>query len=229
MVEEKLIGTLNEKPLHAALKAWYAEPGDDVEEPVGDYVIDIVRDDLLIEVQTAGLHAIRGKLRALAAEHTVRLVLPLAQDKWLVKLAGKGGGPAERRKSPKHCTLMHVFEELIRLPALLGNPRFSLEVLLIREEEVRRRESGRAWRRKGWVVHERRLLDVLERHLFENPRDMARLLPESLPEQFTTADLSSRASVRRSLAQKACYCLRKMGAIEQVGKCGNAYVYRRAG
>ena len=31
------VGTLGEKPLHAALKRWYAEPGDDVILPVPYY------------------------------------------------------------------------------------------------------------------------------------------------------------------------------------------------
>ena len=46
------IGLLNEKPLHASLKQWYARPGDRFEVAVGGFVIDIVRDDLLIEIQT---------------------------------------------------------------------------------------------------------------------------------------------------------------------------------
>ncbi len=46
------IGSLNEKSLHAALKAWCLQPGDQTEVPVDGYIIDIVRGDLLIEVQT---------------------------------------------------------------------------------------------------------------------------------------------------------------------------------
>jgi len=42
-----MVGTLGEKPLHAALKRWYAEDGDHVEEPVDGFVIDLVRNGLL--------------------------------------------------------------------------------------------------------------------------------------------------------------------------------------
>jgi hypothetical protein len=49
------IGLLNEKPLHASLKAWYAQPEDRFEVPVEEFVIDIVRDDLLLEIQTSNL------------------------------------------------------------------------------------------------------------------------------------------------------------------------------
>jgi len=59
------IGTLREGPLHASLKQWCARPGDRFEVPVDGYVIDLVRDDLLIEVQTSGFSSMKEKLRDL--------------------------------------------------------------------------------------------------------------------------------------------------------------------
>ncbi len=56
------IGLLNEKPLHASLKEWYAQPGDQFEVPVDGFVIDIVRDDLLLEIQTGSFASIKSKL-----------------------------------------------------------------------------------------------------------------------------------------------------------------------
>jgi hypothetical protein len=53
------IGLLNEKPLHASLKQWYSRPGDRFEVPIDRFVIDIVRGDLLIEIQTRNLAAIK--------------------------------------------------------------------------------------------------------------------------------------------------------------------------
>ncbi|GAG31638.1 unnamed protein product, partial [marine sediment metagenome] len=48
----KSIGLLNEKPLHAALKEWYARPEDRLEASVAGFVIDVVQGDLLVEIQT---------------------------------------------------------------------------------------------------------------------------------------------------------------------------------
>ena len=56
------IGTLREKPLHASLKRWYTQTGDRVEVRVDGFVIDIVRDDLLIEVQTRGFSSMKRKV-----------------------------------------------------------------------------------------------------------------------------------------------------------------------
>lgn len=219
------IGSLNEKPLHAALKKWYARPGDEFEASVDGFVIDIVRGDLLIEIQTRNFAAMKRKLTALTAHHKVRLLHPIAQEKWIVKKAKDGEAKPGRRKSPKKGLLQHVFHELVSFPKLLSNPNFSLLLLLIREEEVRRHDPKRGWRRRGWVTEERRLLEVVDQHLFETPQDLAALVPSELAEPFTTSSLAAAAGTPRRLAQEMAYCLREMGIIEQVGKQGQAILY----
>ena len=221
------IGTLNEKPLHAALKEWYAEPGDGVEVEVDGFFVDLVRGDLLIEIQTGGFSGIKQKLLALTEAHRLRLVYPIAREKWIVKLDGAGGRRLSRRKSPKRGQVEDVFAELVSFPRLITRPNFSLDVLLIQEEEARIHEPGRAWRRRGWVTHERRLLEVVGRHTFETGMDLLGLLPASLCEAFTTADLATALSRPRWLAQKMAYCLRKAGLIEAVGKKGRSVLYVR--
>ena len=218
------IGTLNEKPLHAALKNVCAQPGDRFEVPVDGFFVDLVRGDLLIEFQTAGFSAIRRKLEALLPHHPVRLVHPIAAAKWLVKVDRPGTKELSRRKSPKRGCVDDLFEELVSLPKLLAHENFSLEVLMIHEEEVRRDDRRR---RKSWRRCERRLLDVIDRWVFESPEDLADLLPDDLPEPFTTADLAERLTKPRWLAQKMAYCLREAGALSVEGKRANALLYTR--
>jgi len=223
----RCIGTLNEKPLHAALKAWYARPGDQFEAHVDGFVVDIVRDDLLIEIQTRNLAAIKHKLAGLVERHPVRVVYPIAQEKWIVRLA-EDGRPLSRRKSPRHGALEHVFDELVHVPQLLAHSNFSVDVLFIQEEETRRHDPTRAWRHQGWTTHERHLLQVVGQRLLEMPTDMSNLLPATLPDPFTTSDLTTALARPRRLAQKMAYCLREMGTIAPVGKRGNAFLYARA-
>lgn len=66
------IGLLNEKPLHASLKDWYAKSGDKFEVQVDGFVIDIVRNDLLLEIQTGNFASIKSKLTNLVHSHQVR-------------------------------------------------------------------------------------------------------------------------------------------------------------
>ena len=228
VVSAPKIGTLNEKPLHAALKDFCARPGDRREVDVDGFLVDLVRGDELIEVQTRNFTSIRDKLRTLSARHRVRLVYPIAQEKWIVRLAADSPAVLGRRRSPKRGSVYDLFDELVHASTLLANERFSLEVLLIREEEVRRKDGTcRAWRRKGWVVQERRLIEVVSCHVVAAPSDLAALIPAGIAEPFTTADLADAAGIPRPIARRMAYCLRKMDTIRQVGKQGNARLYRR--
>lgn len=219
---------LNDKPLHAALKEWYAQPNDRFEVSVDGFVVDIVRGHLLVEIQTRNFAAIKRKLAKLTVRHPVRLVYPIAREKWIIRLAEGRHGQFSRRKSPKRGAIEHVFEELVSFPELLLNPNFSIELLLIQEEEVRRYDATRRWRRKGWVTYQRQLLQVMEQRLFQVPADMGALVPSALAEPFTTFDLALAIAKPRRLAQKMVYCLRLMGCITPTGKRGNAILYSRA-
>lgn len=220
------IGTLREDSLHAALKTWYAQPGDRLECEVGGYVIDLVRGDLLIEVQTGNFAAVKQKLARLLEDHPVRLVHPIAVDKWVVRMS-EDGELLGRRRSPKHGREQDVFWELVHIPGLMRHPGLSLEVLLTREEAIWREDGKGSWRRKGRSKADRRLLEVVSRSVFSGPADFSVFLPADLSPVFTVPDLVVHTGEPRRLAQKMAYCLREMGAIEVVGMRGRAPEYRR--
>lgn len=221
------IGTRNEKPLHEALKRWYAQPGDSLEMPVDGYVVDIVHGGLFIEIQTRNFSALKKKLEKLVANHSVRLVYPIPYQKWIIKIGRKGEDQTSRRKSPKEGDFIEVFKELIRIPNLMAHPHFSMELLLIEEEEVRHYDGVRGWRRGGWVTDEHRLLRVIDRMVLNEPNDLSRFLPDILSGPFSVTDLAKTINKSRGLAQKMVYCLRSMGCLLAVGKKGNAILYSR--
>jgi hypothetical protein len=102
---------------------------------------------------------------------------------------------------------------------------FSLEVLIIRREEIRRDDGLGSWRRGGWSIADHRLISVVRRHVFRTPFDFRSLIPLGLPDPFSTHELAAGVKKPRWLAQKMAYCLREMGVIKVVGKRGNAIVY----
>ena len=221
------IGTLNEKSLHAALKEWYAQPGDRFEVPLDRYVIDIVRGDVLIEIQTRNFASMKSKLIKLVESHKLRLVYPIAQEKWIIKPDKDAkSARSQRRKSPKRGKIEDLFIEMVSFPSLLQHPNFTLEVLMIEEEERRHFVGKRRWRQKGWGVEERSLLRVIEQHTFTSPGDWQQLLPGSLPTEFTTKDLVEAAGLSKMLSQKMVYCLRNAAAIEAIGKRGRFNLFR---
>ncbi|MFT5195001.1 MAG: hypothetical protein ACI85U_002016 [Candidatus Promineifilaceae bacterium] len=226
------IGTLNEKPLHAALKLWAAEPGDQFEVPLEGYFIDVVRGDLLqeallIEIQTGSFSPLKKKLRHLTKNHPVRLIYPIAAEKWLIQPPKLGFGKPTRRKSPKRGDVYLVFKELVSFPDLIQSPNFSLQVVLTREEELRKFEAKTRRRRyqKQWHLEERRLIEVVSSHLFEMVDDFRSLLPAALPEQFTTKDITALSGQPAWLIQKMVYCMRQMGLIQLIGKQGKFLLY----
>lgn len=219
------IGMMREQHLHAALKEWYREAGDLVEVGVDGFVIDLVRDEALIEIQTRGFSSMRRKLDRLLDENPIRVVHPIAAEKWIRKI-DDSGIEISRKKSPKRGMVADVCAELVSFPALLDHPHLTLEVLLIQEEEVRTPDP-KAWRRNGWRVAERRLVGILERAEFAQPADLLTLLPEGLPDPFTTADLAQGLGRTRHLAQEVAYCLREAGVLDVVRRSKAGIEYAR--
>jgi len=221
-IRPSAIGTLRERHLHATLKRWYAQPGDREEVPVGRYVVDLVRGDVLIEIQTRGFAGMKPKVKTLLARgHRLRVVHPIAVNRWIVNV-DPDGTVLTRRLSPRHGALADIASELITFPELLLQLNFEVEVLLTAEEEYRHLVPGTCWRRKGWTVIERRLVDVLDQVVLARASDLLKLLPGELPERFTTAELAAGLRRPRRVAQHVAYCMARTGVIDVVGKRGHA-------
>ena len=221
------IGLLNEKSLHSALKHWYAKPGDLLEFALDGYVVDILRGNHVIEIQTGSFSSIKRKMRDLSCRYRVTLIYPVAHERWILEVPGTLEGAIMRRKSPKRQAVNQLFEELVSFPDLLKCPNFSIEVVSIQEEQLRRYSRRCHGKRRTWRVVERRLLSVLERFPFDAPSDLWQLIPPTLPDPFETSHLALALGHPRWFAQKIAYCLRQSGVITAIGKKGNSLVYSR--
>jgi len=215
----------NESSLHSQVKEWYAHVGDRFEVEVDGFIVDIVRGDLLIEVQTGNFSSIREKLLSLVKNHRVRLVYPVAERKWITRVDKLGGSVVSRRRSPKTGRLVDVFDELVSVPRLGGDGNFMLEVLLVEEEEVRCKDGRGSWRRRGVSIKDHKLLKVVNSILFCSRKDYLRFLPRGLAEPFTSRQFSEASGHSLRLARRVTYVLRRMGVLRVVGKEGQAWRY----
>lgn len=213
--------------LHQALQRFYAGDDGAVEVEIDGYRADAIRDGVIYEIQTGSFTAIRDKLHALADDHPVVLVHPIPRFKWIAKYDGETGEEVSCRRSPKRWQPCEVFGELIYATKLLSRTNISLELVMIAKRETWLDDGNGSWRRGGQSIIGHELLAILERQRFERPADLARLLPEGLPEQFTVADIRECGAVRKRLAGRIAYVLREVGAIEQIGMDGRAYLYER--
>ncbi len=220
MTSEPHIGTLNERSLHRALKEWLAQPGDRFEVPIDGFVIDVVRGETLIEIQTGSIGAMGRKLDRLLGDHEMQIVVPLAAVRWLEQPGKK------TRRSPKKATKWNLFDELVRIPTLLDHPSLEIEVVLVEETEVRSSSDLVSRGRRGRAV-DRRLEAVLESHVFTSAEQLLEVIPPELANPFTTAELAASAGLSRDLAQRACYVMRHCGLVSEVGRTKAGVQYRR--
>ena len=217
-----------ESSLHSAIKKWYFHDGDKLEDRVDDFVVDIVRGDLLIEIQTANFSAIKPKLLRLLNDHKVRLVYPIPKEKWIVHKSMATGETYGRRRSPKKGRLSDLFSELIRVPSLFSKGSFSVEVLMIEVEEIWCNDGRGSWRRKGASIEDRRLIRVFEGSVFEHKADFLKVLPEGLRDPFSNRNLAESLGIPINQSRKMTYALRKIGTITCVGKSRNQMLFKRA-
>ena len=221
------IGTLREQSLHAALKQWLAIPGDLFEQKVGSYHIDILRGDTLIEIQTSSFYKLRKKLTILLEEHKVLLIHPIPVTKWVIRTT-KRKKQISRRKSPKRGRIEHIFDELRYIPDIATHPNFSLAVLLTEQEEIWRDDGKGSWRRKHWSVADKVLLNVVDQTIFCGKNDYLALVPSQIEQPFTNRQLAEALNAPIWVSNRMSYCLRKIGALNVIGKQGNALLLAAA-
>lgn len=215
-----------ESSLHAALKSWYFQEGDLLEHQVEGYIIDIVRDSLLIEIQTGNFSKIKSKLYKLLPSHKIHLVYPIPHQKWIVKQTTVNDKTrSSRRKSPKRGKLDHLFNELVFIPNLLKDSNFSLEILITNQEEIRIHDGKGSWRRQGWSILDRILLEVIDTIKIDSPEYLLTFFKNDLAGKVTTTDLAVSRNISTNLARKIIYCFTKMDLLTTIGKKGRSNLY----
>ncbi len=221
------IGTLQERTLHAMLKR-HLEPDESCHEiTVGSYVADVKRGEEIIEIQTRAFEKLKPKLRAFLEMHTVTVVHPIAQIKWLTWMDPQSGELSKKRRSPKVGTEHELFCELWKIKEFLSHPNFRLTLIFLELEEYRMKNGWSADGKKGSTRIERIPLDIIRTVDLNTIEDYADLLLPPLPTPFTVTDYQKARHCTNRSASRALYVLREIGAIERVGKQGKAYLYQK--
>jgi hypothetical protein len=221
----KSIGRLNETDLHEQLKHHYAGASGTMETDIAGFVVDVVHDHELIEIQTRGLGKLRRKIETLTELRPLRVVFPVAAETRIIKLDSDGSVISSRR-SPKRGRVESLFRELTSIASLLPHPEVTVEVVLLSAVERRVDDGKGSWRRHGVSIVSRALAEIRETVALCTRSDYLALLPPSLPEEFTNRELSEAASLPYSLCQPMTSSFRKMGLIEITDKRGRELVYR---
>lgn len=223
-----------ETSIHRQLKLAYASSAETTEVSFDTFRIDAINQaGELIEIQHAGLGAIRAKIRKLLDHEQkpkVRIVKPIVARKWIITRDRETNEIVRRRLSPKRGVAADIFMELVHFTNLFPHPRLTLELVLVDMEEDRVPKLKHRFRRKNYESLEQTLVALKETVQLRKSSDLWKILPKvRLPKTFDTAELGRQIERPRWFAQKVAYCLRNSQAIEVVGKQGNSQLYRRLG
>lgn len=213
--------------LHQQLKELYVPDRSAQEFDLGPYRIDAIdAKNRLIEVQCAQLASINAKVRTLVNNYDVIVVKPLAAVRRITTLDQPGGNIVRSRLSPARQTIAHLFLELVHF-SIFPHRRLRLDVLLVEQEELRIPPTARSSWKKKFSVEDRSLVAVRQTFQLKSAADLWKALDLTLPPEFTTTDLANVSGMPLWLAQKACWCLRRMNFLKACGKQGNSVVYKR--
>lgn len=214
-----------ETTLHRQLKARNGpDRGGLAEVVVEGYRIDAIDPDgTLVEVQCAALGPLRGKLARLLPDFRVRVVKPVVVSRRIVRRARRDGPDQSARLSPRRGAPIDAFDDLIGLARLFPHPNLRIDVVSVAIDEIRVNRR----RRPGFAIADRALREVLGTISLATADDLWSLLPDTIPDPFTTADLAEATGKPADFARRVAYCLRCGGAAAADSKRGNLLVYSR--
>ena len=221
------IGTLKEGPLHASLKDYYSTNLSKKEVGIGKFVVDILSDDIIYEIQTSSFSGLNRKLNYLLKENQVVLVHPIAVSSIIAKKENDHTKKVTYRRSPKTGDFSDIIKELVYIPKLIDNPRFSIEIILIEERINRVFDSKLRRKRGGWRTINRELTNIIETKRISSSEDIFKLFNIELPNSFDTKELSILMQKPLDLGQKLAYCLREAKITKIIGKKGNSIIYSK--
>jgi hypothetical protein len=243
------IGTLREKRLHACIKRYLCPDETCHERPVGDLlredgakprhmVADILTEGHILEVQTGGFFPLREKI-GWYLTHTpcrVTVVHPIPAVKYLSWIDPADGSILSRSKSPKRGRVKDVAKELYWVSDFIGDPRFSVRLLLLELEEYRLADGWSRDKKRGSNRYERFPTALLGDVTLWTPADYAAyFLPPALSAPdgegndpvFTAAAYAKATGIRGKATYSMLRLLEGLALLEETEeKVGRSRGYR---
>ncbi|GAA0124618.1 MULTISPECIES: hypothetical protein [Clostridium] len=220
----KTIGQMKEKTIHRQLKEMYSEEAGEIEVTYLDYIVDVVKDHIIYEIQSKNFYNIKEKIKKLCVENKVVLVHPIAVENTIITL-NKKGEVIRRRKSPRKGRVENIFDELVSAPEFINEKNLTIQILLISKEEFRIDDGKGSWRRKGISKLDNNLVGIFETINLNGPYDYLRFLSKKSV-NFTNKQLASELNISIGIARKITYTLKKASILDGSEKIGREILYK---
>lgn len=248
------IGTLREKRLHAVLKHYLCADEScherliEVSDPaaitadgtavgtaigrVRHPVADILTGGEIIEVQTGTLYPLRDKIAWYFqnTDYRVTVVHPIPAVKYVSWIDPKSGDILSRNRAPKRGRVKDVAREIYWLSDFVGDPRFSLRIMLLEIEEYRMADGWGRDGKRGSNRYERFPTTLKGDVTLTRPTDYATyFLPDTLREEgkvFTAAEYATAVGLRGRVVYGMLHLLEKLGLVRMTDEMrGRARTY----
>lgn len=221
------IGTLGERTLHLILKKYF-EPDDTChEQKIGRFVADIRNGGGITEIQTRQFSAMRKKLTAFTKEYPVNVVFPIAATKQLTWVDPESGELSEKRKSPKKGQPWDILRELYALRPIMPLDNVKFTLVFTDMDEFKLLDGWSRDKKRGASRYERIPTALCDIITLDKPSDYSILVPPTLGDDFTAAELAKAAKMTPRAAGYAIRTLVTLGVIEHTDTKGKAYIYTR--
>lgn len=222
---EKGIGTRGEKLLHRTLK-YYLEPDSSYhEKECFGSIADIRNNSGIIEIQTRSFGKLVPKLERFLPEEKVTVVYPVIENKYICRIDTETGVSSAPRKSPKRGKLWDALSEISMIRRFIPSPNLTVLVVMVDITETRLIQ-GKI--RVGRKVTDK--IDAIPTSLnsvisLSRAEDYRKLIPEGLPEEFTSEQFERISGLRGLGAHGALMLLLQLGIFSRERKGREPYVY----
>ena len=221
------IGTYKEKSLHYILKNFFCPNKDFHETSYKGYIADIMKDGYITEIQSSSLSGMKGKLDAFLEENCVRIVFPIIEKRNIVWVDPESG---DMKRSPRSVSSENIYVlicQLIYILDYLRDPSLTVTAVTLCADDYRLL-NGRGRDRK--IGAEK--LDCVPTELIDIfdlvfPDDLARFIPEKLPEAFTRDEFSKATRLRGRALWAVLKVMLEMRVIVRLENDGRRYRYAR--
>ncbi len=220
------IGTLGEKTLHAILKLYLEPDTSRHEQATHGFVVDILNENGVTEIQTAGFNRLRRKIDRFLPELPLRIIYPVPAKKYISWFDPSTGEELGRRLSPKRGSRSDAIFELYKIRPWLLEAGLRIELFYIDVEEHRLKDGWDKSQKRGSTRVDRLPVGLDRIEVLATPEDYLSFVPKALPEAFTVKNFAKAGKYTIRNAQTILRILRDFGLVELAGKEGRAFLYQ---
>lgn len=219
------IGTKQERTLHQYLKYYFCPDTNKHEQKCGDYIVDILDDNEVIEIQTSSFNVMRNKLEYLLDKYSVTIVYPIINNKMIFNL-NDHGELINVKKSPKKEHPLKIGKELYKINNFLNHPNLKFICVVVDVDEYRIPYINRYKQLKMTRINQipKTLVNIYE---LKKQDDYKALIP--FDNEFDAATFRKKLKLSLRDASNTLIALRTVNAIEVIRIDGKKYIYKTKG